>query len=319
MCSFQTPILFIIFNRPEKTKVVFEEIKKQQPKYLFIAADGRRPGNENDALLCSQCREIVAEIEWDCEIKTLYRESNLGCGVAPADAITWFFGFVDRGIILEDDILTDSSFFDYCEKMLEFYKNEPTVMHISGGYFLAPFIENTDQASYYFTKHIHVWGWATWRRAWQYYNYDLKSQLKKRTRKGLKAYYADYYFFWTDIFETLAQKKRNDIWDYQWMFAISSRNGIAINPAKNLTKNIGFGSNATHTFDSDSNFTTIGLSSISELIHPSCKAVDNKKDILYYQNYLKIDLLAEKAKRNLLWKLKKHLRNLKRKLALYSN
>ena len=130
---FNTPILFLIFNRPQTTLLVFEQIKKVQPKWLFIAADGphiEKPGEEE---LCNETREIVLKgIDWDCEVKTLFRSENVGCMKGPSEAINWFFGNVEQGIILEDDCLPDSSFFTYCEQLLEEYKYNEKIITIGG-------------------------------------------------------------------------------------------------------------------------------------------------------------------------------------------
>ena len=100
--QLKTPILFLIFNRLDTTKIVFEEIKKQKPKQLFIAADGPRANKENENIVCKEVRNYVLKnIDWNCEIKTLFRERNLGCGKAVSEAISWFFDNVEQGIILK--------------------------------------------------------------------------------------------------------------------------------------------------------------------------------------------------------------------------
>lgn len=306
---FNTPILLLIFNRPKTTQKVFNKIREQKPRHLYIAADGPRINNLEDIELCKKTREIVAQIDWNCEVRTLFRDENLGCGVSPAQSITWFFENVEQGIILEDDILTDSSFFGFCETMLDRYKNNEQIMHVSGCYFLESFSENIPQ-SYYFTRHIHVWGWATWRRAWKHYDYHMKDWYTLRSNKKLKKYYSGYSIFWKEIFDKMSNKG-NDIWDYQWMFAIYKNDGIAINPSINLTQNIGFDNDATHTKDPNSIFTSIKLSSLSGIIHPIISDVDIKKDILYYTHFLNFDLEFEISKRHILWKLKKYLKKFK--------
>ena len=161
---FSTPILFMIFNRPDTTQQVFAKIRGQKPKFLFIAADGPRANHPADAELCQATRNVALNIDWECEVKTLFREENLGYGVAPAEAITWFFENVEQGIILEDDIDTDPSFFTFCEELLNYYKNDEQIMRISDSYFFADLKPKDTVNSYYFSKQIHGWGWATWRR-----------------------------------------------------------------------------------------------------------------------------------------------------------
>lgn len=313
---FSTPILFLIFNRPEKTKIVFEEIKKQQPKYLFIAADGPRPKNLRDQKLCEQARAIMKEISWDCEVKTLFRDTNAGCGVAPSEAITWFFENVEQGIILEDDVLPDQSFFWYCEKMLNYFKDDSAIMHISGSYFLESLTGSNQLESYYFTKHIHVWGWATWKRAWNHYDYDMKEWPYINSDEALSSYYGDYSILWKDIFSSM-YKKATVTWDYQWMFTIYKQDGIAINPTSNLTKNIGFDDQATHTTDIKSTFTDIKLSSLKSFTHCVNCNIDSEKDNLFYTYFLELDIQFEIAKRKISWRFKTYIKKLKEKLQTY--
>jgi len=153
---FKTPILFLIFNRPDTTKRVFAKIKKVRPKFLYIAADG--PRNKDEMILTEKVRKLVIKsIDWDCQVKTLFRENNLGCGKAVSSAIDWFFKNEEMGIILEDDCLPDLSFFYFCEEMLKKYKSNPKIMHISGDNYLPDFSLTIDE-SYFFSKYIHIWG-----------------------------------------------------------------------------------------------------------------------------------------------------------------
>ena len=136
MNTFSTPILFLIFNRPDVTKCVFEEIRKQKPQYLYLAADGPRANKPGEYEKCILAREVVLEgIDWNCELKTLYRDENLGCGKAVSEAITWFFEHVEEGIILEDDCLPNNSFFTFCSELLDRFRTTDKIMHISGNNF----------------------------------------------------------------------------------------------------------------------------------------------------------------------------------------
>ena len=160
------PVLFLIFKRPDTTQRVFEAIKKAKPKQLFISADGGR--NEEEKKSCNALREaIVAQIDWDCELKTLFRENNLGCKMAVSSGISWFFEEVEQGIILEDDCLPNESFFKFCETMLEKYKDDQSIWHIGANNFQDS-IKRGD-ADYFFSMYSHIWGWASWRDRWQKY------------------------------------------------------------------------------------------------------------------------------------------------------
>ena len=170
--SFITPVLFIIFNRVETTKRVFEAIRNVRPLKLYVAADGPRPGNDADKVNCDEVRKIIDDVDWPCEIKTLFQDQNLNCGRAPSTAITWFFEHEEEGIILEDDCLPSTSFFRFCHELLAYYRHDNRVMHIGGNNFLEGWQKDPDY-SYYFSRSGHIWGWATWRRAWQTFDFDM--------------------------------------------------------------------------------------------------------------------------------------------------
>ena len=128
-----TPVLFIVFNRLDKTRQVFEAIRQARPPFLYIASDGARFNKEGELEKVQAVRDfIIQNIDWKCEVKTLFRKKNLGCKYAVSGAISWFFNNVDQGIILEDDCLPSKSFFWYCEELLEKYKHDNSIYLISG-------------------------------------------------------------------------------------------------------------------------------------------------------------------------------------------
>ena len=278
--SFNQPILLIIFNRPDATAQVFEQIRLNKPKKLFIAADGPRQGNVNDAENCKLAREAVATIDWDCEVETLYHDTNLGCGRAPATAITWFFNNVEAGIILEDDCLPNNSFFDYCETLLHKYANESRVMMICGTSYQPKAL--TDD-SYYFSRYPHAWGWATWRRAWEHYNFELTNDSEEERLTALKRVFATprEVKLWRNNLRMIDSGL--DAWDYQWMYWMWKNNGFCIVPWKNMVANIGFGQNATHTLDERSSQSKMQRHDLIEIHHPSAIAVNEQAD--KYERY----------------------------------
>ena len=246
---FQTPILFLVFNRPEPTQEVFNVIKKLKPKYLYIACDGPRKGKPEEAKLCQMVQQIVTQIDWDCELKTLFRTQNLGCGLAVSQGINWFFSEVEYGIILEDDCLPSPSFFPYCEELLIRYKEVQKVMMISG------FNQNKiweSPYSYFFAYFGSIWGWATWRSSWEKYDYDMSSFDEDHIYGVLK----DKICMPETYIETrinLLKKVRDkeiDTWDFQWSYARFINQGLSIVPRHNAISNIGFGEEATHTKNS---------------------------------------------------------------------
>ncbi|CAN6134390.1 hypothetical protein MCEKH37_01185 [Methylophilaceae bacterium] len=244
--QLQTPVVFIIFNRPDTTLKVFNEIAKVKPKKLLVIADGPRIGKPNEAENCKKTRDIINQIDWPCEVLRNYSEVNLGCKRRVSSGISWAFDQVEEAIFLEDDCLPDISFFYYCEELLGRYRYDESVGVISGDNF--QFGKKRGDASYYFSKYVHIWGWASWRRAWQYYDVDIKSWPKYKANNLLDKVHVNKHEikFWTDIMDSVHGGKI-DTWDYQWVLAHWANDMKSIIPQVNLISNIGFGDQATHT------------------------------------------------------------------------
>jgi hypothetical protein len=241
----RAPVLFLIFNRPDPTRQVFEAIRAYQPSKLYVAADGPRPEKTAEWRLCSDAREVLKQVDWQCEVKTLLRDQNLGCGTAVSEAITWFFDLEEEGIILEDDCLPDPSFFPFCEEMLDRYRDHPEVGSVSGDNFLPRSLRL--EQPYGFSKYVQIWGWATWRRFWKIYDFkltgDWREWMEIIDRANPVQNQARY---WFQIFQTL-QSGLIDTWDFQVMFS-SWRHGLVhIFPSRNLVTNLGYSGDATHT------------------------------------------------------------------------
>lgn len=265
---YQTPILLLVFNRPDTTKKVIEAIREVKPKKLFVVADGPRKNKAGEEIICEEVRKIVTDaVDWKCELITDFRSENLGCGYGVYKAISWFFEHVEKGIILEDDCLANPSFFAFCEELLNLYKDNDKVMHISGNNF--QFGKKFGNASYYFSNYSHIWGWATWRRAWNKYQFEL-NDLEQSIQNGLFNHLETNETeikFWTNIFEELKNGKQ-DVWDGQWLYTVWKNKGFTILPNVNLVKNIGFNSDATHTHSHENIMSNIETVSIDQIKHP---------------------------------------------------
>jgi hypothetical protein len=246
--QFKTPILFVVFNRPDTASIVFEEIRKLRPTKLYVAADGPRPNRPADIEGCRLTREVVTHVDWPCEVKTLFQEKNLGCKYGVYTAFDWFFKHEEEGIILEDDDLPDPSFFPFCQELLEKYRTDERVMHISGNNFLPKNKNYTGTDSYYFSRISHIWGWATWRRAWKHYDVELTSWPTVKESRLLNRIFSNnaVTFMWGKYFQKYYERRVNS-YDGQWVYACLVNGGFCINPSVNLVSNIGFGNNATHT------------------------------------------------------------------------
>jgi len=273
-----TPILFLVFNRPDTTKRVFEAISKSRPKQLFVAGDGPRADKAGDGEKCEKVRQIATNVDWDCEVKTLFRDKNLGCGVAVDSGIDWFFENVEEGIILEDDCFPSQSFFLFCQELLEKYRGDKRVMMISGDNF--QFGKRRTNYSYYFSRYTHCWGWASWRRAWRYYDRDMGNWPFIRDNGYLYDILQDKRAvkYWERIFETVYHG-RIDIWSYQWAFSCWIQNGLTVLPNVNLVSNIGFDGDATHTTGKDNANFKIPVFNLSfPLKHPNWMIKDKRAD-----------------------------------------
>lgn len=280
MSMLVTPVLLLLFNRPDATAQVFEQVRSQKPRQLFIAADGPRNGNREDAENCRLVRELVSTTDWDCEVKTLFHDENLGCKLAPATAINWFFGHVESGIILEDDCLANDSFFNFCEVLLQRYIHNQEVMMICGtSYQEKPLTVD----SYYFSRYPHVWGWATWKRAWAHYSFELDKYSEAERLAVLSDVFSNKreVRLWCDNMRMIVNGLNT--WDYQWMYSIWKNNGVCIVPWKNMVTNIGFGQNATHTTDQYSTQSKMQRYDLAEIRHPAVIAVNEQAD--KYERY----------------------------------
>jgi hypothetical protein len=247
----QTPVTLIIFNRPDRTEQVFTAIRQAKPSKLLVIADGPRPGRDDDKEKCAAARAIIDRVDWDCEVLKNYAPENLGCGKRVSSGINWVFENVEESIILEDDCLPHPTFFEYCGDLLAHYRDDRRVMSISGNNFYASKYSRPN--SYVFSRCAHMWGWATWRRAWQYYDFEMKLWPQLKQQNTLQNIFDDPHsvMTWTQILQDVADGKV-DTWDYQWIMACFFQNGLAILPNVNLVSNIGFGADATHTFSAES-------------------------------------------------------------------
>ena len=285
---FKTPILFLIYNRPDKTRLVFKVLKQLKPKYLYVAADGPNQNRHSDAERCLITRDIIINnIDWDCELMTLFNSSNLGCGLSVSKAITWFFENVEYGIILEDDCLPHISFFYFCEDLLRFHKNNCAITSIAGTSLPSNTYSTTD--SYIFTQYCLIWGWATWRRAWKNYDYSLSSWPILRKSNFLNKISKDrkrFVWQWQNIFDKVWSKEI-DTWDYQWTYTNFLRGGMCIVPIRNLIKNIGFDEEGTHTKQEHFLFSHTVLEEICfPLKHPENIYLNSRADVYLTDNWM---------------------------------
>jgi len=271
MTSWQlkTPVALIIFNRPGTTERVFNEIANARPPKLLVVADGPRADRSGELEKCTETRAIIERVDWDCEVITHFSDVNLGCRKRVSSGIDWVFQQVPEAIFLEDDCLPHPDFFRYCEELLDYYRNDTRIMMISGDNF--QFGESRGDSSYYFSRYIHVWGWASWRRAWKFYDVDMPLWPKIRDSDLLDYVYLDTKEkkYWEKIFNSI-YSGLIDTWDYQWAFSCWSQNGLTVLPQNNMISNIGFDADATHTKCKSELSELAAYEMKFPLKHPSC-------------------------------------------------
>lgn len=303
---FDVPVLLLVFNRPDETQRVFDAVKQLRPAKLYVAADGPRAHRETDKALSEKTRAIFNQVDWPCEVITLFREQNLGCGPAVSSAITWFFEQEEMGIILEDDCLPTPSFFHFCRTMLHHYQADERVMQVCGSNFQRG--HQRGEASYYFSMFSYIWGWATWRRAWKHYNYTLSnikdvSELHLDTytsNSGIKRYWSHTFLF--------SKKQQFNTWDYQWALCILKQKGLSLVPNVNLVTNIGNTDNSTHSSADDHSWTVNQQAGeLVEFVHTKSVEVNREADAYFYDQALK-------PNNNLVQKVVKTIRYIKAKL-----
>jgi hypothetical protein len=271
------PVLLIIFNRPEKVRLLMEALEAVRPTRLFIAADGPRPNVPTDAARCAAARRAASAVSWPCEVHTNFSDTNRGVDPAVERGIDWFFAQVERGIIFEDDCIPHPDFFSFAEELLARYENDERVMMVSGSNFQDG--RRHGGGSYYFSRYPSAWGWATWRRAWRRYDTTLSawpSFIASRKMDGILPERSERRH-WRRYFESLRSGRRS-AWDAKWLFAIWNQNGLTITPNVNLVRNVGFGSDSTHTFAADSFLSVEAIGIEWPLVHPPDMAVAEAAD-----------------------------------------
>jgi hypothetical protein len=279
---FKTPVLLILFNRPVHTQKLLKSIEKVRPENIYISIDG--PRDEKDGLLIKKIKKILStKISWKCKIKFKINKKNKGCRAAVSEAITWFFENVDEGIILEDDIIPNESFFYFTQKMLKKYRNNNKISMITGTNYQ---IETEINESYFFSRNFTIWGWATWKRMWNNYDsemsewndIDIRNKIRKLLDKDL--------LYLNQSFAFNRFLKIKDHWDVPWVFSCLKNNTLCITPSVNLISNIGFlGSHTERYYEGIHNLKTINLD-FNRIVHPSKTEPLKIYDEYLYKKYL---------------------------------
>ena len=278
--QLETPVVLIIFKRPDTTEKVFEAIRQAKPPKLLVIADGSRSDKSGEAEKCAATRKIIDRVDWDCEVLKNYSEINLGCAKRVSSGLDWVFEQVPEAIILEDDCVPHPTFFRFCEELLKRYRYDERIASISGQN--VQLGRNKTEYSYYFSRYPHIWGWATWRRSWQYYDFDMKLWPEIKAKNLLRNILQDPEAkkCWSEIFQsTYEYDKRIDNWDSQWTFSCWVESKLSILANVNLISNTGFGLESTNTNNEKSPYSNLAVEAIEfPMKHPPYVIRDTQAD-----------------------------------------
>ena len=271
----RTAVALILFRRPERTARVFERVREARPGKLFLIADGPRPGDEDEARGCERARGVVERVDWTCDVVRDFADANLGLKRRIPSGLDGVFAEVEEAIILEDDCLPHPSFFRYCDELLERYRNDERVAHVSGSQLLP---HPPAETSYHFSRYVHIWGWATWRRAWRLFDVELSdwhaattAERKARLRRMFEVEAERRY--WRFVWD---HSPEIDNWDAQWSYVALSRGLLAVNPNRNLISNLGFGDEATNAIGDPLG---IGRRPLEEMPFPLTHPPEVRRDV----------------------------------------
>lgn len=264
-----TPVALIIFRRPGLTARVLDAVAQARPRTLLVIADGPRADRPDDAAACTAARAVIDRVDWDCAIVKNYADVNLGCGRRPGTGVSWVFEQVEQAIVLEDDCVPHPSFFRFCDELLERYRDDERVMHITGTTYRAH--EIPTPYSYFFSQFNGCWGWATWRRAWRHFDASVRLWPELRDTTWLKDLVEDpdAVRYWAHEFDVAYQRRGDvDYWDHQWTFACWAHSGLSIAPRVNLVTNVGCGADSTHFGENDPLGNVPSHEMMFPLVHP---------------------------------------------------
>lgn len=286
MSPLNVPVLLITYKRLETTQRVLDSIAKVAPAKLYIASNAPNPLLPDDEAKVKEVRDFFEKrIDWPCRIIKLYRTEHVNAKESISSAITWFFDNEPEGIILEDDCVVDASFYFFAQECLAKYRHRPEVFQISASNFQKGC--KRGDASYYFSRYNHIWGWAGWRRSWRHYA-SFSNAVTKETHKA-----SVYRLFsrkqdrtyWMAMYNYISTGNI-DTWDYQWMFCAWAQGGHAIIPSVNLVENIGFGKEATNTLNPTKDVLSLRAHSLPfPVLHPAKIQYDDEADDFTSDNF----------------------------------
>ena len=292
--GFDVPVLLLTWRRLNTTRLLIEALRPLAPTQLYVASDG--PRNAAESVQVQATRELIArEVDWPCVLETRYVDYTQGCQLGPSSAISWFFDQEEEGIVLEDDCIPHPDFFSFCQTLLERYRFDTRIWCISGDNFQDGHWRG--EASYYFSRYNHCWGWASWRRCWRHYAQHAEIWQTVSASPSLQqAMFEDPLErrYWIEIWAKLFDQGVPDSWAYRWSLVCMANSGLTALPNRNLVTNIGFGEEATHTAGQE---VSVALEGLSRLKHPLLACRDAQADAYSFNGHFGGQLLRSRRLR----------------------
>jgi hypothetical protein len=270
--GFSTPVLLVAYNRPDETDKVIGALRELKPRVLYIVVDGPRPTAVDRARVAA-VREIVREkISWKCDLHLELRDVNLGCRAGMTAALNWFFSENAEGIVLEDDLVPDPTFFVFCGELLTRFRGDARIWGIGGDNSFR--VEPEGDGSYGFTRYALIWGWASWSDRWAHYD----ARLESWSRDSVSWLHGGEKRYFSKVLNQILREGRPDSWAFPLSSTVLMGGGLWVFPKKNLVRNIGFSEDATHTKNPSSNRANVLVSPITTMRHPLSISADPRID-----------------------------------------
>lgn len=236
----QTPVALFVYKRPDLARQVFERIRAAKPSVFILVSDG--PRNPSEIQSVRECQSLAEDVDWDCQVISIFSEKNLGCRGRFFSALEMIFNNFERLIVLEDDCLPEPEFFSFCDWALDFFEHRSDVFLLTGTNF-GPQLHDLRNG---FSRYLNIWGWASWRSRWRHVNphlgvADIRVMRHSMRRSGFRAWER---LYWSEVFKHAILSR--GAWDFYIQEAMLRTSTLCVYPAQNLIRNIGFDARSTH-------------------------------------------------------------------------
>ncbi len=234
------PIALFVYNRPVHTRRVVEALQNNElaaGSDLYVFADAPKMAAQQGAV--DEVRAFIRSIGGFKSVTLIERSENYGCARSIITGVTEIVNRFGRIIVIEDDILTSPHFLRFMNDALETYRHEERVISIHG--YLYPV--HTELPETFFIRGADIWGWGTWKRGWDLYEYDSRNLLKELRQRKLTRELDAYGYIQLLEEQIIGQV---DTWDIQWYVSAYLNDRLTLYPGKSLVQNIGYDSSGTH-------------------------------------------------------------------------